>query len=77
LVAGIVFHFLHDAFLFLPQVPGGKYLGVYENMTFFASLWLMVGVAILVVKFSSERLGIQADHELYLLEATPPDKGIQ
>ena len=74
LVAGIVFHFLHDAFLFLPQVPGGKYQGVYENMAFFVSLWLMVGVGILVVKFLSERLGIRADRELYMLEDAPPDK---
>jgi membrane protease YdiL (CAAX protease family) len=68
LVAGIVFHFLHDAFLFLPQVPGGEYLGIYENVIFFASLWLMVGVGILVVKFSSERYAIKANRELYVLE---------
>jgi len=68
LVAGIVFHFLHDAFLFLPQVPGGDYLGIYENTMFFAFLWLMVGVGILVVKFSSERYDIKADRELYMLE---------
>jgi membrane protease YdiL (CAAX protease family) len=76
LVAGIVFHFLHDAFLFLPQMPGGEYRGVYENMTFFASLWLMVGVGISVVKFSSERLGVKADRELYRFEDTPAGEGI-
>ena len=68
LVAGIVFHFLHDAFIFLPQVPGGEYTGIYENIIFFASLWVMVGVGILVVKFSSERFDIKADRELYMLE---------
>ena len=68
LVAGIVFHFLHDAFILLPQVPGGEYLGIYENVIFFASLWLMVGVGILVVKFSSERYAIKANRELYVLE---------
>lgn len=68
LVAGIVFHFLHDVFLFLPQVPGGEYTGIYENMIFFASLWVMVGVGILIVKFSSEHFDIKADRELYMLE---------
>jgi membrane protease YdiL (CAAX protease family) len=29
LVAGIVFHFLNDALLFLPQVPGGEYIGAF------------------------------------------------
>jgi len=36
LVAAIVFHFLHDTFLFLPQVPGGGSIGVFENITFSA-----------------------------------------
>jgi hypothetical protein len=68
LVAGIVFHFLHDTFLFLAQVPEGEYQGMYEHMTFFACLWLMVGVGTLVVKFSTERFDIKADRELYRLE---------
>ncbi|MFN2214009.1 MAG: CPBP family intramembrane glutamic endopeptidase [Anaerolineales bacterium] len=71
LVAGIVFHFLHDAFLFLPQVPGGEYIGVSENIVFYASLWLMVGVACMLIKFSADRLGVKADQELYTLEDLP------
>jgi hypothetical protein len=69
LVAGIVFHYLHDVFLFLPQVPGGEYIGAYENIAFFASLWLMVGVACVLIKFSADRLGVKADEELYTLES--------
>ena len=69
LVAGIVFHFLHDVFLFLPQVPGGGSSGVLKNITFFASLWLMVGVACLIIKFAADRLGAQAGEELYTLES--------
>jgi hypothetical protein len=68
LLAGIVFHFLHDVFLFLPQVPGGEYIGVFENIAFVVSLWFMVGVACLIVQFSADKLGVQADEELYTLE---------
>ena len=71
LIAGIVFHFLHDVFLFLPQLPGAEKIGTFENVAFFASLWLMVGVGILVTRFSSDRLGVKADEELYTLEKIP------
>ena len=69
LVAGVVFHFLHDALLFLPQVPGGEYIGVFENVAFYASLWLMVGVACVLIYLASERLGVKADKELYTLDS--------
>ena len=58
----------HDAFLFLPQVPEGDYIGFVENFTFYALLWLMVGVGCIVVKFSSDNLGVKADQELYTIE---------
>jgi hypothetical protein len=48
LIAGIVFHFLHDALLYLVQVPGGEYIGFGENLAFFLALWLMAGVACLL-----------------------------
>jgi len=67
LVAGIVFHFLHDAFLFLPQVPGVELFGVSEHIVFNVSLWIMVGVGCLLTKFSSDRLGVKAEDELYVL----------
>lgn len=69
LVAGIVFHFLHDAFLFVPQVPGGAYIGVFENIAFYASLWLMVGVACVIIHLSSDFLDVKAEGELYTLES--------
>jgi membrane protease YdiL (CAAX protease family) len=68
LVAGIVFHFLHDTFLLLPQVPGGEYIGVFENVTFFASLWLLVGVGCIFIKFLSDGFGVMAGEELYAIE---------
>jgi membrane protease YdiL (CAAX protease family) len=71
LIAGIVFHFLHDAFLFLPQVPGAEYIGVLENVAYFGSLWVMVGVGCMLTKFLSDRLGMKAEEELYTLEVVP------
>ncbi len=68
LVAGIVFHFLHDALLFLVQVPEkGKYIGTTENLLFFGCLWVMVGVACLLIKVATEKFGVQAQKELYTL----------
>ena len=67
LVAGIVFHFLHDVFLFLPQVPDGEYFGLFENVAFYASLWLMVGVGCMVIRFSADKFGVKAAEELYTI----------
>jgi membrane protease YdiL (CAAX protease family) len=65
LIAGIVFHFLHDAFLFLPQVPGVELFGISEYIAFNGSLWIMVGVGCLLTKIASDRLGVKAEDELY------------
>jgi len=65
LVAGMVFHFLHDSLLYVVQVPGGKYIGLSENLAFFVALWVMVGVACSVVKVATERFGVQSGTELY------------
>ena len=73
LIAGIVFHFLHDMFLFLPQVPGAEKIGAFENIAFFASLWVLVGVGCLLIKISSERLGVKAEEELYTLKKFPAE----
>ncbi|MBN2007664.1 MAG: CPBP family intramembrane metalloprotease [Anaerolineae bacterium] len=69
LVAGIIFHFLHDALLYLVQVPDkGTYIGTTENLLFYGCLWVMVGVACLIIKIASEKFGVQAQKELYTLE---------
>jgi membrane protease YdiL (CAAX protease family) len=69
LVVGIVFHFLHDAFLFFVQVPHGVYNGWQENMVFYGILWLMVGVGCFIIWFATERLNIRGESELYILKA--------
>lgn len=67
LLAGIVWHILHDALLFFVQVPEGVYIGWQENVIFYALLWLMVAVECGIVWFAAERLNVRGERELYTL----------
>jgi len=69
LVAGIVFHYLHDAFLFFVQLPGRVYTGPMENAVFYAALWSMTGLGCLITKIAAERFKVRAPTELYALES--------
>jgi membrane protease YdiL (CAAX protease family) len=71
LIAGIVFHFVHDALLYLVLVPDAKYTGFAENAVFYVALWIMVGVACLLTKVAAEKLGVQAQTELYQVVQNP------
>ncbi len=64
LIPGILFHFLHDAFLFLVQIPDGYY-GTYENIIFYISLWIMLGLGCLLTKISVEKGNIAKTKILY------------
>lgn len=68
LVAGVVFHYFHDAFLFFVQLPDGIDAGVTENAIFYGALWLMVGVGCAVTKLAVDKIGVRAPEELYSLE---------
>jgi len=70
LLAGMVFHFLHDAFLFFVQVPGGVYKGLQENVVFYSLLWAMVGGACVSIWYASERLNVRAERQLYQVAAS-------
>jgi len=65
LVAPIVLHTIHDTFLFFVQAPKSDTAGAWENVVFFAVLWLMVGVACLLTRFAADRLGVRAEAPLY------------
>ena len=65
LIAGIVFHYLHDAFLFFVQSPGGE----GNVVLFYAMLWSMVGLGCLVTKFAVIKFEVRAPTDLYTLEA--------
>jgi membrane protease YdiL (CAAX protease family) len=68
LIAGIVFHYLHDALLFFVQAPGGAHLDVVDEVLFYALLWAMVGLGCLVTKLAADRFKVRAPAELYALE---------
>ncbi|MBS3784110.1 MAG: CPBP family intramembrane metalloprotease [Anaerolineae bacterium] len=65
LVAGIVFHYVHDAFLFLVQVPEGVQTGVTDSLLFYGLLSLALGAGCLATKVAADRLGVQATAKLY------------
>jgi membrane protease YdiL (CAAX protease family) len=70
LVAGIVFHYFHDALLFFVQPPEGVGSGLADNVMFHAFLWLMVGIACVITRLAAEKLGVRAPEELYTLDST-------
>ena len=65
LIAAIIFHYLHDAFLFVVQLPDGTYHGFIDNALFYAGLWIMVGVAILITKIAADTFQLRAKKPLY------------
>jgi membrane protease YdiL (CAAX protease family) len=65
LLSGIVFHFLHDVFLLVAQSPGGEAAGFAQQGLFYLALWVMVGVACIAIKVAADKLGVQAQDELY------------
>jgi membrane protease YdiL (CAAX protease family) len=68
LLAGMAFHYVHDAFLFLPQLPGAEYSGFRDNALFYVGLWSMVGIGCLLTRLAADRLGARAGQELYRVE---------
>jgi membrane protease YdiL (CAAX protease family) len=69
LIAGMVFHFLHDTFIYFVQVPGAELTSLSENLVFYAILWIMVGVACWLTKMAAEKFAVQGDTELYQIAA--------
>jgi len=65
LIAAIIFHILHDSFLFVVQLPDGVYQGFADNALFYAGLWVMVGIGILITKIATDKLQVQAKEPLY------------
>ena len=68
LVAGIVFHYFHDAFIFVVQVPNNIQTGIADTVLFYLFLWSMVGVGCLVTKLAAEKLKVCSPTDLYTLE---------
>lgn len=65
LVAGMLFHFIHDAFLFVVQNPGGEYQGFEDNATFYFFLGAAMLVNIMIIILFSEKLGVKGEKRIY------------
>ena len=68
LIPGMIFHYLHDTFLYFVQLPDGVYTGFKENAIFYSLLWAAFGLAIAVTKRLSERFNIQGNYNFYAKE---------
>jgi membrane protease YdiL (CAAX protease family) len=66
LLAGIVFHFFHDALVFFAQLPDGGMVGAVDHLVFYGLLWLGVGLGCLITGLFAERLDIRTGDELYI-----------
>jgi membrane protease YdiL (CAAX protease family) len=75
LLAGVVFHYVHDALLLFVQLPNGMRSGVAEDVIFYGLLWLMVGVGCGLTKLAADKMGVRAAEEPYSLEKTRPSTG--
>lgn len=65
LIPGIIFHFLHDAFNFLVQVPDSSVLSNLEHFLFFLCLWIMLVVGSFIVKLVTNSQSKENNQGLY------------
>jgi membrane protease YdiL (CAAX protease family) len=68
LITGIIFHYLHDALLFLVQLPDGVSKGAAENILFYAILWSMVALGCAIIHLAADKLQIRATTKLYAVK---------
>ena len=75
LVPGMVFHYLHDTFLYAVQLPGGEYSGFHDNLLFYIGLWTSVLLCMAMVKLLVERFRIVSPYDFYAIHGKIEDKG--
>ena len=68
LIPGIIFHCLHDTFLFFVQLPDGEYSGFRDNALFYGGLWIATALAAVCIKMLSEKCSIVNDYDFYSLK---------
>jgi membrane protease YdiL (CAAX protease family) len=69
LIAGIIYHYIHDAFLYLVQNPGGKYHGFEDQFTFYIFLWSAMLINIIIINLASDVLKIKGNKRIYAIDA--------
>lgn len=70
LIPGIIFHYLHDTFLFSVQNPSGQYVGYQDKAFFYASLWLSILVIIVITKHLTQKYQIVNEYNIYKVKKT-------
>ena len=70
LVAGIIYHYIHDAFLLLVQNPGGNYYGFGDNFLFYAFLWSAMFLNMMIIVLVTDRFGVVGNKRPYLSHGT-------
>ncbi len=66
LYAAIVFHFIHDAFLFVVQLPEGLDQNIFQHLLFYASVWTGMLVIILLSKILTGNIYKKDQLNVYL-----------
>lgn len=69
LIAGIIYHYIHDAFLYLVQNPGGKYFGFEDQFTFYVFLWSAMLINIVIINLATDGLKIKGNKRIYAIDA--------
>jgi len=70
LIAGIIYHYIHDAFLFIVQNPGGNYYGFEDNVTFYIFLWSAMLLNMMIIVLFTDRLGVTGNKRPYFIDGT-------
>jgi len=73
LLPGIVFHYLHDTFVFVVQVPSDVKTSVFDNALFYIFLWSMVALGCLITRWAVKKSMLGATVPLYTPATSPGD----
>ncbi|MBN2813147.1 MAG: CPBP family intramembrane metalloprotease [Bacteroidales bacterium] len=73
LIAGIIYHYIHDAFLLFFQLPDGEYHGFVDNFTFYAFFWSAMLVNMLLILLFTEKTALRGQHETYSINGITND----
>ena len=68
LIPAIIFHYLHDTFIFFVQLPDSKYIGFTNNAIFYIVLLISIILTMFVTRKSVERFNIHGNFDFYAVE---------
>jgi membrane protease YdiL (CAAX protease family) len=68
LIAGIISHYIHDAFLYLVQNPDGEYHGLEDQFTFYIFLWTAMLINIIIINLAADVLKIKGNKRIYAID---------